>query len=130
MNNQKQTINNGNLNDLTVADDQQSQIKGGPTPLSKRDVILKTSVAEQNSVLGDLEPAGDVKGGGGHVKVFSGQDGPLIDNHNETVASDTDAEDEAQTAKLADLPVAEEQEEQVKGGADYTFWRARYGSTS
>lgn len=107
MNNRKQTINDSDLNDLTVADDQQSQIKGGPTPLSRRDVILKTTVAEQESVLGDLEPAGDVKGGPtSGIKL----------NHNETVASDADNEDEAQTAKLADLHMTEEEEEQVKGG--------------
>ena len=95
MNNREQTINSSDLNDMTVADDQQSQIKGGPTPLSRRDIILKSSVAEQESVLGDLEPAGDVKGG-----PLSG----LKLNHNETVASDADNEDEAQTAKLCDDP--------------------------
>lgn len=63
MNNQEQTINNSNLNDLTVADDQQSQIKGGPTSQSKRIIVLQSSVTGQDSVLGDLEPAGDVKGG-------------------------------------------------------------------
>ena len=80
MNDKKQTINNSNLNDLTVADDQQSQIKGGPTPKTKRDYILTSSVAEQDRALSDLEPAGDVKGGpsggtrgdggGGDIVVF------------------------------------------------------------
>lgn len=38
------------------------EIKGGPTPIMKRDVILKTSVTE-NSGLEDLEPIADVQGG-------------------------------------------------------------------
>ncbi|MGH9752866.1 MAG: hypothetical protein ACREA2_08775, partial [Blastocatellia bacterium] len=111
MNNQEQTTNNININDLTVTDDQQSRIKGGPTPIMKRDVILKTSVAEQDSVLGDLEPAGDVTGGAPNNTCGTWRCGF---NHNETVVNDTNDEDEAQTAKLADLPVTEEQAEETK----------------
>lgn len=114
MNNQEQTINNSNLNDLIVADDQQAQIKGGPTSQSKRTVVLQSGVTEQDSVLGDLEPAGDVKGGAGSSSTCGAWRCGF--NHNETVVSDTDDEDEATTAKLADLPVTEEQAEETKGG--------------
>ncbi|HKQ76421.1 MAG TPA: hypothetical protein VJ810_22190 [Blastocatellia bacterium] len=39
------------------------EIKGGPTPKSKRDLILKTSVADLDRAIGDLEPQVDVVGG-------------------------------------------------------------------
>jgi hypothetical protein len=39
------------------------EIKGGPSTQSKRDVILKTSLAASSSNLADLEPQGDVVGG-------------------------------------------------------------------
>lgn len=54
-----------NLDDLTVADEQQDQIKGGPTPQSKRTVLLITGNAtNEDGVLSDLEPTEDVSGGG------------------------------------------------------------------
>ncbi len=113
MNNQEQTINNSNLNDLTVADDQQSQIKGGPNPKNKRTIVLQSSATDQDSALGDLEPADDVVGG----SVPTCGAWRCGFNHNETVVNDTDDEDEAQTAKLADLPVTEAQAEETKAGA-------------
>jgi hypothetical protein len=120
MNDQKQSTN-GKLNDLTVADDQQSQIKGGPTPKSKRDLLLKSSVAEQTSGLGDLEPTDEVKGGG-----WGYGESTVKLNHNETVASDIDDEEEAQTAKLADLAVAAdlEPDSDVVGGAEMRVKRS------
>lgn len=86
MNNQVQAINNSNLSDLTVADDQQSQIKGGPNPKTKRTIVLQSSATDQDSALGDLEPADDVKGGPGST-CGTWRCGF---NHNETVANDTD----------------------------------------
>lgn len=112
MNEQKQR-DNSKLNDLTVTDNQQSQIKGGPNPKSKRTVVLQSSANEQDGVLGDLEPAGDVTGGAPSSTCGAWRCGY---NHNETVVNDTDDEDEAQTAKLTDLSVTEEQAEGTKGG--------------
>lgn len=51
------------INDLTVADDKQSQIKGGPNPKNKRTIVLQSGATDQESALGDLEPNGDVRGG-------------------------------------------------------------------
>ncbi len=110
MNNQERTTNN--LNNLTVADDRQSQMKGGPNPKDKRAIALQSSPTDQDSALGDLEPADDVKGGPGST-CGTWRCGF---NHNETVANDAGAEVEANTAKLADLTVAEEQAEETKGG--------------
>jgi hypothetical protein len=72
------------------------ELKGGPRPIVKRDVILKTSATENQS-------EDDV----------TMNEATL--NHNESVVSDDD-EDETHAAGLADLPVTEEREEQVKGG--------------
>ncbi|MGE0126827.1 MAG: hypothetical protein AB7U82_01890 [Blastocatellales bacterium] len=58
MNEQNQSVVIEDLNAQNA-----EEIKGGPTPKSKRDVILKTSVAGQESALDDLEPQGDVVGG-------------------------------------------------------------------
>ncbi len=58
MNNQEQIIND-NINDLNVTDAEQTEIKGGP----KRIFIGGLSVRENATVLPDLEPNGDVKGG-------------------------------------------------------------------
>ncbi|HKQ77300.1 MAG TPA: hypothetical protein VJ810_26615 [Blastocatellia bacterium] len=114
MSNQKQTINNSNLSDLTVADDQQSQIKGGPTPKSKRDLLLKSSVAEPSSGLGDLEPTAEVKGGG-----WGYGESTVKLNHNQTMARVSGDEDKTRTAKLAGLAALEDLEPygDVFGGA-------------
>jgi hypothetical protein len=52
-----------NLDDLTVTDEQQDQIKGGPTPQSKRTVVMESSATNEGSIIGDLEPTEDVAGG-------------------------------------------------------------------
>jgi hypothetical protein len=52
-----------NLEDLTVTDEQQDQIKGGPNPKSKREVVLLSSATSEESALADLEPNEDVSGG-------------------------------------------------------------------
>lgn len=39
------------------------EIKGGPTPQSKRTVVLQSSATGQSSNLDDLEPQSDVVGG-------------------------------------------------------------------
>lgn len=112
MNDQKKSPNN-KLNDLTVANDQQSEIKGGPTPKSKRDLLLKSSVTAQDGVLGDLEPAGDVTGGAPSSTCGTWRCGF---NHNETVVNDTDGD------ALQDLPLQTLNEtdsdyaEEIKGG--------------
>ena len=51
-----------NLDDLTVTDEQQAQIKGGPNPKNKRTVVL-SGVTNEESALSDLEPNEDVSGG-------------------------------------------------------------------
>ena len=52
-----------NLDDLTVTDEQQDQIKGGPNPKVKRTIVLQSSATNEEGALGDLEPTEDVKGG-------------------------------------------------------------------
>lgn len=58
MNEQNQSIA---IEDLAAQNTE--EIKGGPTPKSKRDVILKSTVAQNSGGLEDLEPQGDVVGG-------------------------------------------------------------------
>ena len=83
-------------------------IKGGPTPKSKRIVVLQSSATDQSNALADLEPQGEIKAGTGGV----GTGGGVYLNHNETI----EADDEAETEDLNDLQVPQEDEEQVKGG--------------
>jgi hypothetical protein len=52
-----------NLDDLTVTDEQQDQIKGGPNPKVKRTIVLQSSATNEESALSDLEPTEDVSGG-------------------------------------------------------------------
>jgi hypothetical protein len=52
-----------NLDDLTVTDEQQDQIKGGPSPQFKRTNVLQSSATNEEGALGDLEPTEDVSGG-------------------------------------------------------------------
>ena len=52
-----------NLEDLTVTDEQQSQIKGGPNPKSKRIIVLQSSATNEEGALSDLEPNEDISGG-------------------------------------------------------------------
>lgn len=63
MNQNELQTKNTEINDLTVATDQQAEIKGGPNPKSKRIVVLQSSATGQDSSLTDLEPQGDVVGG-------------------------------------------------------------------
>jgi hypothetical protein len=58
MNNQEQIISD-NINDLNVTEAEQAEIKGGP----KKIFIGGLSVRENATMLPDLEPNGDVKGG-------------------------------------------------------------------
>ncbi|MGH9802758.1 MAG: hypothetical protein ACRD82_20515 [Blastocatellia bacterium] len=94
MNNQD--ANNESIIIEDLAAENAEEIKGGPTHQSKRDVILKSSVADEQT------------DGGNTLQGWSL-------NHNETVSEDNQAL-EAETQKLTDLPVAGEQVEQVKGG--------------
>jgi len=71
------------------------EVKGGPTPKIKRDLVLKSSVAESGN--GDNSLQG------------------VSLNHNETVVSD-EAEEDVDSAYLADLTTTEKDEEQIKGG--------------
>ena len=72
------------------------EIKGGPTPKSRRVVVLQSSVAE-----GQDNDDNTLQG--------------WSLNHNETTVSEDD-EDEASAESLDDLPVAEAESEEVKGG--------------
>lgn len=124
--NEQQTIDaNNGINDLTVANDQQAQIKGSPNPKNKRTVVLQSSATGQDSDLGDLEPnddsvvGGALKGKPMHlVNCGDGASGgSTLGNHNETMAEDDEADGEVETASIDDLPVTGEQAEQAKGGA-------------
>ncbi|MGH9752869.1 MAG: hypothetical protein ACREA2_08790 [Blastocatellia bacterium] len=107
--NKPQIINaNTEINDPTVANDSQTQPKGIPTPQSQGAVALKSSVAAQDNLLGDLEPSAEVKGG---TAIGGLGGGSTRLNHNETTTND---EDEDEPEALNDLPV--EDNEQVKGG--------------
>ncbi len=109
---QSDNITSG-INDLAVTNDQQSQIKGGPSPKNKRTLVLQSSATDQDSALGDLEPNGDVKGGPSGW----GNGGVLI-NHNETAAED---DEEAEALDDLSAPVNAlpdlEPENEVVGGA-------------
>ena len=76
-----------------------NEIKGGPTSQSKRTVVLQSSVA----------------GGGAEVQTITVLG--AASNHNETVAADEAKDDDvAETARLTDLAVSEEQRAEVVGG--------------
>ncbi len=94
MNNQDTNNESIVIADLTAQN--ADEIKGGPTSQSKRTVVLQSSVA-----------------GGSDDDDMSGG---LSSNHNETVAADEAADNEVETARLADLVVSEEQSGEVKGG--------------
>lgn len=49
------------INDLNVANAEQTAIKGGPNPKTKRTLVLQSSATGGD--LADLEPRGDVVGG-------------------------------------------------------------------
>jgi len=104
MNDQKQN-NNNNLHDLTGSGVEETQIKGGPTPKSKRTLLLKSSVAEQNSVTGDLEPTAEVKGGG-----WGYSESTIKLNHNQTLTRVAGDEDKTQTVEFADSAALEDLE--------------------
>jgi len=114
---QEQTSTGQTINDLTVAETEQAEIKGGP----KRIFIGGLSAKETQTELADLEPTGEIKGGPG-----SGAGGVWL-NHNETVAADEEVE-AATTATLADLTVSDEQAEQAKGGPTKRVWDYIRGS--
>jgi hypothetical protein len=105
------------INDLTVASNQQSPIKGGPAYQSQGDIAFKSNAATQDNILSDLEPTGEVKGGPGGYNCSVCGIG--LGNHNETTADDEEAEIEA----LDDLPAPVnalpdlEPEDEVVGGA-------------
>ncbi|MDQ3009312.1 MAG: hypothetical protein M3X11_01210 [Acidobacteriota bacterium] len=93
-------------NDQSIIEDLSAQnadeIKGGPTPKSKRVIVLQSSVAE-----GQADEDNTLQG--------------WSLNHNETVVADED-EEAATTAPLADLEVSDEQAEQAKGGPTKRMW--------
>ncbi|MCG3146499.1 MAG: hypothetical protein HONDAALG_04613 [Gammaproteobacteria bacterium] len=99
----------GVIEDLSAS--HAEEIKGGPRPKSIRIVDLQSSVTGHGSTPDDDETLCGTK--------F---------NHNESFAADTGGEDEAAASSLNDLPVTEEQEEEVKGGPGSTCgtWRCGF----
>ncbi len=98
------------INDLNVATDQSGEIKGGP--------IVLPWIAQSRGALAlpDLEPKGEIKGGS-NARIDK-----LPTNHNETVATNEQDEDQAGTTVFADLRINDEQQEQVKGGPGNTYY--------
>ena len=90
MNNQDTTNESIIIEDLAV--EKAEEVKGGPTPKLKRDLVLKSSVAESGN--GDNSLQG------------------VSPNHNETVSEDN----EAVTENIDDLPVSDEQSSEIAGG--------------
>lgn len=93
---QTQETNNEAIMIEDLAAQNADEIKGGPTPKSKRVVVLQSSVA------------------GGQNDDDNTLQGWSL-NHNETTVSE-DGEDEARTESLDDLPVAEDKADELKGG--------------
>lgn len=95
-------MNKPDTNNESIIEDLAAQnaeaIKGGPTPKSKRTLVLQSSV----------------EGGAAEVQtiIITGS----ASNHNETVVVDEVEEDAAATARLTDLEVNEEQSGEVVGG--------------
>jgi hypothetical protein len=117
---QEQTNNTDQaINDLTVAETEQAEIKGGP----KRIFIGGLSAKETQTELADLEPSGEITGG----SAYACSPGGVRLNHNETVAADEEVE-AATTAPLVDLTVSDEQAEQAKGGPTKRVWDYIRGS--
>ena len=117
----KQQDNLGTNDQSIIIEDLSAQnadeIKGGPTPKSKRVVVLQSSVADSaTSGLTDLEPQGDIVGGlkGAPQTCVNNTDSIICSNHNETVAAD-----ETQGASLADL--AAQNADEIKGGPKRIF---------
>ena len=116
----KQQNNLGTNDQSIISEDLAAQnadeIKGGPTPKSKRFVTLESSVAgSATSGLTDLEPQGDIVGGlKGAPQTCVNNTSSISCNHNETVAAD-----ETQGASLADL--AAQNADEIKGGPKRIF---------
>lgn len=81
------------IEDLTA--ENAAEVKGGPSTQSKRTVVLKSSINEAHSENDDNTMQG-----------FSL-------NHNETVSENSDAQ---KAEAVNDLPINEDQEDQIKGG--------------
>ncbi len=90
--NHNETVSEDNAEIEDLAVEKAEEVKGGPTPKLKRDLVLKSSVAESGN--GDNSLQG------------------VSPNHNETVSEDN----EAVTENIDDLPVSDEQSSEIAGG--------------
>jgi hypothetical protein len=95
MNNQDTTNESIIIEDLAAKNAE--EVKGGPTLKVKRDLVMKSSVAESGN--GDNSLQG------------------ISLNHNETAVSDEDEDDDkAAATNLADLSVSDQQSSEIAGG--------------